>query len=319
MKYLKLYENYQEEDDYWDIIGGNPMMKMNYEQIRKYWKSFKEKVLKMIDDNEDVYKVAAYVKKNIKRFAYDTVKSTEMNDFIGHIIKKYGTGKDLDKEKLKMMMNELPDETTDMEKYYKNSKKDLIDKKTELLRPEFLKFIEKIRNSIPEDRIEIFQTGLLKFGNGKYIRDEDLIEVLKLIKCNEMNILTYNEFLNESILTSVKSTLQKLKNYFKTKSKIFTKIEDNIEQLKEDKKMSVEEDLKGLIQRSETRFLYYKKALEDMHKDKEHFLPKDINTTEFKDILRELKNQEDIWLNSLREEQTYLRQGLNPPYTYKRK
>jgi hypothetical protein len=78
----------------------------------------------------------------------------------------------------------------------------------------------------------------------------------------------------------------------------------------------MEEELKILIKNCEERFIWYKKELENLHKDKEHYNPESEWTKWFKEHLRECKNDEEINLKEHREEQTYLRQGLNPPYCY---
>ena len=38
----------------------------------------------------------------------------------------------------------------------------------------------------------------------------------------------------------------------------------------------------------------------------------------FRDSLRESKNSEEAWLSKLREERTFEKQGLNPPFCYEK-
>lgn len=73
-------------------------------------------------------------------------------------------------------------------------------------------------------------------------------------------------------------------------------------------------ELKARIRSCEERFISYKKMLEDVHRDKKAFPPDDAFTIWFKDSLRESKNQEEGWLDRLRDERTYY-PGLTPTQT----
>jgi hypothetical protein len=81
----------------------------------------------------------------------------------------------------------------------------------------------------------------------------------------------------------------------------------------------MEEILKNQIRKSEERFIWYKKELGFVFQNKESFPPDDKNTEWYKEILRENKNREEQWLKANQDEILYFRQGLNPPYCYKRK
>jgi len=73
-------------------------------------------------------------------------------------------------------------------------------------------------------------------------------------------------------------------------------------------------ELKARIRNCEERFISYKKMLEDVHRDKAAFPPDDPFVIWHKDSLRESKNQEEKWLDRLREERTYY-PGLTPTQT----
>ena len=73
--------------------------------------------------------------------------------------------------------------------------------------------------------------------------------------------------------------------------------------------MEYEQFLKTCVKHSEERFQSYKDILEIYFKEKWDLLW-------YKDLLRELKNNEEIYLKKTREELTYYRQGLNSPSFY---
>jgi len=81
--------------------------------------------------------------------------------------------------------------------------------------------------------------------------------------------------------------------------------------------LTYEEQLRGLIRKSEERFIWYKKQLGVVFQDKVSFPPGDELTEWYKEFLRENKNREEQWLKANQEEILYFRQGLNPPYLYK--
>lgn len=81
-------------------------------------------------------------------------------------------------------------------------------------------------------------------------------------------------------------------------------------------KMSTEDFLKHLVRFSEERFIWYKSQLQRIHKDREVWSPDDEFTILYKGWIKELENNEEKWLKKNREELTYLRQGMNPPFCY---
>lgn len=76
-------------------------------------------------------------------------------------------------------------------------------------------------------------------------------------------------------------------------------------------------ELKQLIQKSEARFVSYKKLIEEVYKDKINFPPDDEFIIWYKNFLRDNKNDEEIWLKKLIKEKTHENEGINPPYCYK--
>ncbi|MBD3195134.1 MAG: hypothetical protein GF317_08775 [Candidatus Lokiarchaeota archaeon] len=71
-------------------------------------------------------------------------------------------------------------------------------------------------------------------------------------------------------------------------------------------------ELKELIKNSEQRVKEYKELLSNV------FRNKDIDYPDwYKQLLRENKNREEVWLKELVKEKTYENQGLNPPFCYK--
>lgn len=81
-------------------------------------------------------------------------------------------------------------------------------------------------------------------------------------------------------------------------------------------KMSQEDFLKHLVRFSEERFIWYKKQLEWVFKDKETWPMEDQFTIWYKEFLRENKNKEEVDLKALRLELEYHRQGMNPSFCY---
>lgn len=72
--------------------------------------------------------------------------------------------------------------------------------------------------------------------------------------------------------------------------------------------------LKGWIRNSEERFIWYKKELEDLYK-----LGIGRSDPGWMASLKDSKQWEEKNLARLREEQTNLKQGLNPPFCYPKK
>jgi hypothetical protein len=70
--------------------------------------------------------------------------------------------------------------------------------------------------------------------------------------------------------------------------------------------------LKEFIKNSEARFVWYKQELERMYKSGEAKAD-----PEWMKTLKELKSMQEATLRDLREEQTHLNQGLNPPFFYR--
>lgn len=81
-------------------------------------------------------------------------------------------------------------------------------------------------------------------------------------------------------------------------------------------KMPQEDFLKHLVRFTEERYIWYKKQLEWVFKDKAVWNPEDEFTIWYREFLREQKNNEEIDLKELRLELEYLRQGMNPPFCY---
>ena len=77
------------------------------------------------------------------------------------------------------------------------------------------------------------------------------------------------------------------------------------------KEDAYEHELKRYIRNAEERFISYKKMLEGVHRDKEAFPPQEEWVIEYKDSLRDAKNQEESRLKDLIEEKTYY-PGITP-------
>lgn len=80
--------------------------------------------------------------------------------------------------------------------------------------------------------------------------------------------------------------------------------------------LSEEERLRHFIKFAEERYIWYKKQLEWVHKDKEIWPPEEENTIWYKEMLRENKNREEGDLKGLQLEMLHCKQGMNPPYCY---
>jgi hypothetical protein len=74
-----------------------------------------------------------------------------------------------------------------------------------------------------------------------------------------------------------------------------------------------------LINRIEKRVADYKILLEQIGRNRDLYPPQDENVQWLRALVREQKNQEESNLASLREEQRWTRQGLNPPFCYPEK
>jgi len=66
--------------------------------------------------------------------------------------------------------------------------------------------------------------------------------------------------------------------------------------------------MKELIKNSELRLVSYKKLLAEFARTAPDW---------YKELLRENKNNEQVYLKKLVEEKTYENEGLNPPFCYK--
>ena len=75
--------------------------------------------------------------------------------------------------------------------------------------------------------------------------------------------------------------------------------------------------MKRLIKNAEDRITSYKNLLEDVHKDSINFPKSDEFSIWYKQILRENKNYEQVWLKKLVDEKTYENESLNPCFCYK--
>lgn len=80
--------------------------------------------------------------------------------------------------------------------------------------------------------------------------------------------------------------------------------------------LSEEERLKHFIKFTEERYIWYKKQLEWVFKDKETWPPDDEITIWYREDLRFMKNKEEGDLKELRIEMEHCREGLNPPWCY---
>jgi hypothetical protein len=75
--------------------------------------------------------------------------------------------------------------------------------------------------------------------------------------------------------------------------------------------------LKKIVHDAEQRYIWYKKQMGELHKMKLDM--DDPFNAWYKEFLREMKNSEEAWLNKSRDEVTFYRQGLNPPFCYPKK
>lgn len=79
-----------------------------------------------------------------------------------------------------------------------------------------------------------------------------------------------------------------------------------------------EQELKELVKNTEERFIWYKKEMENIGRNRDHFPPDDPFIQWYKAHVREMKNMEDTHLTKLREELTLVRQGVNAPLFYRK-
>jgi hypothetical protein len=75
--------------------------------------------------------------------------------------------------------------------------------------------------------------------------------------------------------------------------------------------------LKIMVKNAEERYVWYKKELETVFKDKVNFPADDPFSIWLKNHLRETKNDEERNLKHLTEQYKHEREGLNPPSFYK--
>ena len=75
-------------------------------------------------------------------------------------------------------------------------------------------------------------------------------------------------------------------------------------------------DLKQLIANTEQRFISYKGMLEDVNRNRDIFPPEDEGVIKYKEMLRENKNSEQVYLKKMIEEKRNENEGLNPPWCY---
>lgn len=80
--------------------------------------------------------------------------------------------------------------------------------------------------------------------------------------------------------------------------------------------MTYEENLKILIRNTEDRYIWYKKEIESLFKNKNIWPVDDNFTIWYKEFLREEKNLSESHLKELQIEMTHFRQGMNPPFCY---
>jgi len=75
---------------------------------------------------------------------------------------------------------------------------------------------------------------------------------------------------------------------------------------------------KDLAKNAEERYTWYKKELENLFKERTAFPPDDELVIWYKEHLREMKNSAEAWMKEIQEQYKYERDGLNPPFYYKR-
>ena len=79
--------------------------------------------------------------------------------------------------------------------------------------------------------------------------------------------------------------------------------------------------MKNLIKNTEERIAWYKTQLGNISRYKKDYIDEDISKEDYewyKDYIRDQKSTNERFLKELVEEQTYLNQGLNPPFYYKK-
>ncbi len=75
---------------------------------------------------------------------------------------------------------------------------------------------------------------------------------------------------------------------------------------------------KTLIANSERRLVCFKKQLELVNIDQTAFAKTCVLADWYKQLLRENKNNEQLWLKKMVEERRYANEGLNPPFCYRK-
>ena len=66
--------------------------------------------------------------------------------------------------------------------------------------------------------------------------------------------------------------------------------------------------LTELIRNAEARFISYKAMIAEF---------RDIEDTDFRQLLRDNKNEEEKWMKKLKEEKRHENEGMSPPYCYR--
>lgn len=194
MKYLKTYEDF-DVDKFLDRIitrkGEKPIDSLaqiyGAKKIRSIFETFKKEMRKMIKEDVEPHKIAAYISKQMKRIwpkgGTGVIDGVELNKLIKEFHDKYEifpSGKNyLDSARIKVEMEKLPDVApseieNDYYKWYEQHKIKL----REELKPEFEEFMKKLRNASQEERYEMAR-GIQKFE--VLIGPKEIEEIMKLI------------------------------------------------------------------------------------------------------------------------------------------
>jgi hypothetical protein len=74
---------------------------------------------------------------------------------------------------------------------------------------------------------------------------------------------------------------------------------------------------KKLVRNAEERYIWYKKEVENVYKDKVSFPPDEELVIWYKQHLREMKTVEEGWMKENIKTLNYLKEGLDYPFLYK--
>lgn len=74
--------------------------------------------------------------------------------------------------------------------------------------------------------------------------------------------------------------------------------------------------VKSLFINAQNRYKWVKDELESTFKDRINFPPADPLALEYKEVLKDIKKDEEKLMKHLDKELEHVREGLNPPYCY---